>query len=173
VRARVPEAHLVIVGGSTSLVYRGGSWAGTQEEVLARVISELGLEPHVTLTGRVPHAEVADLYSIAECVVYPRILTRTTALTTPLKPLEAMAMGLPIVVSDLPPLRELVRDGETGVSFAAGDHEALARACVSLLEDASLRGRLGNAAREFTVRERRWPTIVETYDRVYTSVLGR
>ena len=171
VLARRPDAHLVIVGGSASLAYRGGTTRGTQEEVLGRAISELRLTDHVTMTGRVPHGEVADLYSIADCVVYPRILTRTTALTTPLKPLEAMAMGKPVAASDLPPMRELVRDRETGLTFPAGDEAAVAQACIALLEDAPLRARLGQAARDFVVAERQWPDLVKRYDAVYESAL--
>jgi PEP-CTERM/exosortase A-associated glycosyltransferase len=170
---RVPDAHLVIVGGSASLAYRGATTRGTQEEVLDRVVSELRLAEHVTMTGRVPHEEVGDLYSIADCVVYPRILTRTTSLTTPLKPLEAMAMGKAVAVSDLPPMKELVRDGETGLTFAAGDDAALAQTCIRLLEDAALRERLGRAARESVVAERQWQDLIRRYGAVYQEALGR
>ena len=174
VLARVPDAHLVIVGGSASLAYRGGSLAGTQEEVLARVVEEMKLEAHVTLTGRVPHAEVGSLYSIADCVVYPRIYTRTTALTTPLKPLEAMAMARAVVVSDLGPMRELVREGETGLTFPAGDERALAERCTLLLQDAPARERLGHAAREAVLVERQWPALVRRYEDVYArATIGR
>jgi PEP-CTERM/exosortase A-associated glycosyltransferase len=173
VLARLPDAHLVIVGGSASLAYRGATTRGTQEEVLDRVVSELHLGEHVTMTGRVPHEEVGDLYSIADCVVYPRILTRTTSLTTPLKPLEAMAMGKAVAVSDLPPMKELVRDGETGLTFAAGDEGAIAQACITLLGDAELRERLGRAAREYVVAERQWPDLVKGYRAVYDSAASR
>ena len=74
-----------------------------------------------------------------------RLLTRTTALTTPLKPLEAMAMGRAVVSSDVPAMRELVRDGETGVTFPAGRHEGAGAGCLRLLEDPALRRALGAA----------------------------
>jgi len=167
VLAEVPEAQLVIVGGSASLSYPGSSLQGTQEEVLARVVEEMGLAPHVTMTGRVPHDQVASLYSIADCVVYPRIYTRTTSLTTPLKPLEAMAMARPVIASDLGPMRELVQDGQTGLTFPAGDERELAARCVTLLRDAAMRDRLGASARDFVVAERQWPDIVRRYEDVY------
>jgi PEP-CTERM/exosortase A-associated glycosyltransferase len=173
VLARLPDAHLVVVGGSASLAYRGATTRGTQEEVLDRVVSDLHLGEHVTMTGRVPHEEVGDLYSIADCVVYPRILTRTTSLTTPLKPLEAMAMGKAVAVSDLPPMKELVRDGETGLTFAAGDESALARVCIKLLEDLEFRQGLGRAAREFVVAERQWPDLVRRYRWTYEESVRR
>ncbi len=173
VLARLPDAHLAIVGGSASLAYRGATIRGTQEELLGRVVSELGLAEHVTMTGRVPHEEVADLYSIADCVVYPRILTRTTSLTTPLKPLEAMAMGKAVAVSDLPPMKELVRDGETGLTFAAGDESALAQVCIRLLDDTGFRQGLGRAAREFVVAERQWSGLVRRYRWTYEEAVRR
>jgi PEP-CTERM/exosortase A-associated glycosyltransferase len=172
VLARVPDAQLVIVGGSASLAYRGGSLHGTQEEVLARTIEAMGLEARVTMTGRVPHEQVGSLYSIADCVVYPRIYTRTTALTTPLKPLEAMAMARAVVVSDLRPMRELISDGETGVTFPAGDERALAERCTALLQDAGARERLGRAAREVVLVERQWPTLVRRYGDVYARAMA-
>ena len=58
---------------------------------------------------------------------------RLTEIVTPLKPLEAMAQGRMFVASDVGGHRELVRDGETGFLFAAGDAPALARAIQGVL----------------------------------------
>ena len=85
--AAVANAHCVITGG-------------TNEE-LERQAARLGVAEHITFTGRVPHDDVQGLYSIADLMVYPRKSTRTTELTTPLKPLEAMAMAKPVLISDV------------------------------------------------------------------------
>lgn len=151
----VPEARLLIVG------------AGGEEERLKALARERKLDAAVTFTGRVPHEEVASLYAAADLLVYPRVLTRTTALTTPLKPLEAMAMRKPVLVSDVPAMAELVQPGVTGLSFRAGDREELARRVVELLKDADLRDRLGLGGREWIERERQWPRLVREYRRVY------
>ncbi len=158
--ARRPTAHLLIAGGSA-----GDSTAA--ETSLQAIVDRLELRAHVTFTGRLPHATVTGVYALADVVAYPRLLTRTTALTTPLKPLEAMAMARAVVSSDVPAVRELVRNGETGVTFPAGDAEALARACLSLLEDPALRRRLGEQARAWIVRERQWPGLVGRYLDIY------
>jgi PEP-CTERM/exosortase A-associated glycosyltransferase len=162
--ARVPNAHLLIVGGSV-----GENTA--IETGLEALIKRLSLSHCVTLTGRVPHAMVTSAYAIADLVVYPRLLTRTTALTTPLKPLEAMSMARAVVVSDVPGMRELVRDGETGVTCPAGDAEALARVCVRLLEQPALRDALGWQARAWTIRHREWPTLVARYHDIYAPLI--
>ena len=83
-----------------------------------------------------------------------------------------MAMARPVVVSDLAPMRELVRDGETGLTFPAGDSSALADRCVALLGDAGLRHRLGQAARAAVLAERRWSELVSRYAAVYEAALG-
>lgn len=173
VLSRVPTAHLLIVGGSATLQY-GGLRKGTpQEDALNLLVAQLGLGDAVTLTGQVAHRDMAELYAIADAVAYPRVLTRTTALTTPLKPLEAMACGRPVIVSDIAPMRELVQEGVTGLSFPAGQATALAERCVELLLDSGLRTRLGSAARAFVVDKRRWSDLVAAYEAVYRKVTAQ
>ncbi|HVY62520.1 MAG TPA: glycosyltransferase, partial [Planctomycetota bacterium] len=160
IAARVPAAHLLIAG------------SGGEERALRALTAALGLEARVTFTGRVPHAEVVDLYALADLLVYPRILTRTTALTTPLKPLEAMAMGRAVLVSDVPAMRELVRPGVTGLAFRAGDVDDLAREATRALEDGALAARLGAAARDWVLAERQWSTLVPGYGAIYEGLLA-
>jgi PEP-CTERM/exosortase A-associated glycosyltransferase len=163
VLARRPAAHLVIAGGSA-----GENTAA--ETSLQALVDRMGLRSNVTFTGRLPHAMTSGVYAMADVVAYPRRLTRTTALTTPLKPLEAMAMGRAVVSSDVPAMRELVRDGETGVTFSAGQQEGLARGCVRLLEDAVLRRALGGRARAWAVGHRRWDALVGRYHGIYEQL---
>ncbi len=154
---QVPEAHLMITGAG-----------GVQPEV-ERVAAELGLTPHLTFTGRVPHEEVLDLYAAADLLAYPRISTRTTRITTPLKPVEAMAMGKPVVVSDLPAMRELVKPGETGLVFHAGDPDDLARVAGSLLADPDQCQRIGLSARREVLENRQWSKLVKSYLPIYEA----
>jgi PEP-CTERM/exosortase A-associated glycosyltransferase len=171
VRSR-PSAHLVIVGGSAG--FAGGSHAASPEErELLEMVRETGVREHVTFTGRIPHAAVKEMYALADVVAYPRLLTRTTSLTTPLKPLEAMAMAKAVIVSDLPPMRELVSDGTTGLVFREADVQDLAAQSTKLLRDPALRQRIGSAAREWVLRERQWKILISGYKNVYESVLKR
>jgi len=167
-----PQAHLVIVGGSAG--FAGGSVAASQEERrLTSVVNDCGAARHVTFTGRIPHDEMREMYAIADVLAYPRRLTRTTALTTPLKPLEPMAMAKAVIVSDVPAMREIVSDGVTGVVFEAGNQQDLAGKCAMLLSDSVRRTALGEAAREWILRERRWPSLVSQYLGIYDSVVRR
>jgi glycosyltransferase involved in cell wall biosynthesis len=117
----------------------------------------------------VPHAEVRRVYAAADLVVYPRRATRETELVTPLKPLEAMAMGKPIVASDVGGLRELLSDGETARLFPAGSAPALAAAVSELLADGPLRSRLGEMARQVARQQRDWRMIVPRYREAYAA----
>jgi PEP-CTERM/exosortase A-associated glycosyltransferase len=160
IAAALPDARLVITG------------AGGEEPRLRQVAAEQKLGEHVVFTGRLPHDQVFDVYALADVLVYPRLLTRTTMLTTPLKPLEAMAMARAVMVSDVPAMRELVKDGITGAVFRAGDGADLAARAIDLLRDEGRRRALGAAARDYVVAHRRWPVLVEQYQRVYEAALG-
>ena len=81
-----------------------------------------------------PHDDVQRYYELIDVLAYPRQPMRLTELVTPLKPLEAMAQGRMFVASDVGGHRELVRDGETGFLFPAGDARALAQAIEQVLD---------------------------------------
>jgi PEP-CTERM/exosortase A-associated glycosyltransferase len=159
--AEIPAAHLFIAG------------AGGEEPRLRAAVVAAELGARVTFAGQVPHEEVVDLYPLLDIAVYPRLLTRTTALTTPLKPLEAMAMERPVLASDVPAMRELVRPGETGTLFRAGDVDSLAARCVGALRDPGWQRVLGERARRWVERERQWPDLVGRYHEIYEGALRR
>ncbi len=153
--AGAPDAHLLIAGEG-----------GTEHELRAAVRAA-NLDAHVTFAGRVPHDEVRSIYALADLLVYPRTLTRTTALTTPLKPLEAMAMGRPVLVSDVPAMGELVQQGSTGLVFRAGDSDNLADQALAVLRDEARAAALGARGREWILARRTWPTLVAGYHAIY------
>jgi len=160
VRQRLPEARLVLVGG------------GEQEKLIPRLVRELNLEQHVILTGRVPHNEIARYYSVMDLLVYPRLRNRTTELTTPLKPLEALAMRKAVLGSDVGGVRELLGDGRVGAVFPAGNSEELARRVASLLTDTAERERLASSGYDYVVHERAWDKLVLKYRDLYQTVLN-
>lgn len=143
---------------------------GPELDGLRELRSELGLDDCVVLTGQVPHSEVHRYYSLIDVFVVPRRDDRAARLVTPLKPFEAMAMELPIVVSDLPALSEVAAPGERGLSFVPEDPASLAATVAPLLDDPALRARFGAAGRDWVQRERTWAAngkrYVEAYGRV-------
>jgi len=155
---QMPNAHCVITGGT--------------DQALERRAAELGITEHVTFTGRVPHDQVRDMYSIADVMVYPRRSTRTTELTTPLKPLEAMALAKPVIISDVQAMLELVRANETGLIFRAGDSSDLAAKIATILSDPARAKTLGKQARTWIEQQRDWAELVPKYVDIYRSLIA-
>lgn len=108
----------------------------------------------------------------------PRLLSAADAAlhlsisdTLPHSVLEAMACGLPAIVSDAASHTEQVEHGVHGLVVAAGDPEATGRAIVRLARDPGLRNRMGRAARERAVREFDRGRMVAEYESYLLEVL--
>jgi PEP-CTERM/exosortase A-associated glycosyltransferase len=144
---------------------------GPREEALRRRVGELGLADKVLFPGRVPHSEVRRYYDLVDVLVYPRFAMRLTETVTPLKPLEAMAMGKLLVASNVGGHRELIRDGETGLLFEAGSASDLVRKVILAFEDEELRRRIPIRARRFVEEERTWAKGVAGYRPLYERLM--
>jgi PEP-CTERM/exosortase A-associated glycosyltransferase len=154
----IPNLKVLFIGG------------GDDAERLQATALRLGVADHVIFTGMVDHASILAYYSLIDVCVYPRIDARVNHIVTPLKPLEAMAMEKCVVASNVGGLAELVRDGQTGLLFRVGAHDDFLRCCLSLVENAELRARLGAQAREWVVRERDWRSLVARYRETYEKL---
>ena len=150
-----PGVSVLLVGG------------GPEDARLRKKVAALGIQDKVTFTGRVPFEDVGAAYDRIDVLVYPRLAMRLTDMVTPLKPLEAMAMGKVLVASDVGGHRELIRNEKTGLLFRAGDALDLAEKVDRLLGDAALRERMRREARCFVERERTWAGSVAAYESVY------
>ncbi len=110
--------------------------------IVGAEIDALDVRAAVSVIGHMPHAQLADLYRVADvCLSVPSSDGTSVAL------LEAMATGRPVVVSDIPANREWVTEGESGALVPPGDAPALADALLRLAESAELRASYGAAAR--------------------------
>jgi PEP-CTERM/exosortase A-associated glycosyltransferase len=144
---------------------------GPQEEALRAQAAAQGLQDRVVFTGRVPHADVHRYYGVVDLLAYPRHRMRLTELVTPLKPLEAMASGRVLLASDVGGHRELVRDGETGFLFPAGDAAALAASITRVLDARDDWTRVRSHARRFVEQERTWKRSVAGYVAAYEAAV--
>lgn len=136
---------------------------GPEEPRLRRLAGDLGLGARVTFAGEVP--EAARLFAAFDVFAAP---SRKEGL--PLAVVEAMALGLPVVASDIPAHREVLGEGSEGL--VAGTAGALAARLTALAADAGLRARLAaenrtRARSEFDARD-----MLRALDGVYREVLG-
>jgi PEP-CTERM/exosortase A-associated glycosyltransferase len=157
---RRPEVRLLLVGG------------GPQDAALKAQAQALGVAGQVVFTGRVPHAEVQRYYDLVDVLAYPRHSMRLTELVTPLKPLEAMAQGRVLVASDVGGHKELIRHGDTGWLFQAGNAQALCDAIGQLLDRRNEWARMRDAGRRFVEGERNWAVSVRRYARAYMPLVA-
>jgi glycosyltransferase involved in cell wall biosynthesis len=147
--------HLLVVGD------------GPARHALAERAGAAGLGRRATFTGRVPRELAQRCHLATDVFCVPRLDTPVTRLVPPLKPLEAMASGRPVVASDLAPLRETIQHGTTGLLAPPGDPAALAGALRPLLYDSAGRSRMGRAARSWVLEHRTWRQAAQWYDTLY------
>jgi glycosyltransferase involved in cell wall biosynthesis len=138
---------------------------GPERTALQRQAAALGLD--AVFTGRVPSTRVRDYHAVLDAFVVPRTPDRVCQLVTPLKPVEAMASGLPVVVSSVRALAEIIADRETGLLFPPLDSGALADQLQQLIASPALRAKLGSAARDWVARDRTWAHNADRYRAAY------
>jgi glycosyltransferase involved in cell wall biosynthesis len=157
-RKRLPGARVLLVGGG--------------EEDAALRASAGATDGAVVFTGQIPYEHIKRYYSLLDVFVCPRKRMRLTELVTPLKPLEAMAMGKAVLGSDVGGIAELVQHDVTGMLFAAESREGLVTAAAQLGGNPDLRARLGQRARQCMVDERSWRAVAAKYLPIYRAVSG-
>jgi glycosyltransferase involved in cell wall biosynthesis len=125
----------------------------------------LGIADRVVFTGPVTDEELAAHYRLGDVFAFPSI-DRSEAFG--IAALESMACGVPVIATELPGVRTIVREGETGFRVFPGSASALSSALARLFGDEELRRKLGAAGREMAVREysdaarlKKWKAILD------------
>ena len=140
-----PEARLLLVGtGNDSYV------AGLK--ALAR---SLGIREQVQFTGWVAFDDVPGYLAASDVAAVPHAATPHTETTVPHKLYQAMAMGIPVVVTDVAPLARIVGHTESGLVVPAGDGAALGTALADLT-DAERAAECGENGTRAVDREYNW-----------------
>jgi len=151
-----PDARLVLVGD--------GPLRGALEEL----VRTAGLEQNVILTGRLPVEGVLKWLQAGD------IFTLVSELEgLPCSLIEAMAVGLAPVVSEIPAHTQLIEAGKNGLLIEVGSEEAIARALLDLIEDPGLRGRIGTAARQTALERFSTPIVIDSYEQLFAECTGK
>jgi glycosyltransferase involved in cell wall biosynthesis len=130
--ANIPNTYLVFVGD------------GPERSNLERTAAELGISDRVRFLGFLNQSQLPSAYCAADLFVLPSLFEPFGLVVN-----EAMLCGLPLVLSDRVGARfDLLRAGETGYVYPAGDSDALASVLREILPDAETRARMGAAARQ-------------------------
>jgi glycosyltransferase involved in cell wall biosynthesis len=144
--ATIPRARLLVVGD------------GPERSALEDRAATIGVAPRITWTGAVAPEEVPSILAAVDVGVapYPRLFG---FYFSPLKVLEYMAAGLPVVASRSGSLPDLVEHGVHGLLYEPSDVNGLAAAIARLAAEPALRRRLGAMARAKVQREHTWRAV--------------
>ncbi|OGL79718.1 hypothetical protein A3J43_03380 [Candidatus Uhrbacteria bacterium RIFCSPHIGHO2_12_FULL_54_23] len=143
-----------------------------------RMVGSLGIADRVRFLGSVSHDQLPEVYRNADLFVFPSV-SRAEAFG--LVVLEAMASGLPVIVSDLPGVRTLIADQpynhatinhsqSSGFTFPVGDHRRLAGLIATLASDASLHADISREARARALERYTTAAMTDKIEKLYAYI---
>jgi len=153
----IEDARLLLVGD------------GKERDSISRLVSDYGISDKVIMTGEIDHQDVVDYYRLIDLFVVPRRRDYAADLVTPMKPYEAMALKIPIIVSDRDALMEIIGE-DRGRSFETEDAEDLARVILDCQINYSDCEKTAESAREWLVENRTWKQNGEIYAKLYEQL---
>ncbi|WP_033375951.1 glycosyltransferase family 4 protein [Leeia oryzae] len=123
-------------------------------------VQRLGLTQQVRFLGKLPPEASRKRLEQCAVVCIPRKPFKVCQIVTPIKLVEALAIGKPVIVPDLPVFRDEMGHHPAGWFFRAGDAEDLARVILSAFSDPAALRDLGNLARDNALKRRCWHEFV-------------
>ena len=148
----------LLIDATASMVKRGRRifllivGDGPYRSSLEGRIAELGISACVRITGRLPHEKVPEYVSLFDVAVSPR----ATFYASPMKVIEYMALGKPVVVPRTPNFLDIIDEGVNGVTFEDGSAAALEKALVDLSDSPGACKDLGAKSRRKVESRLNW-----------------
>ncbi|SDR13363.1 glycosyltransferase family 4 protein [Halopelagius longus] len=147
-----PDAEIHLVG------------SGPLGDKVRKSIQSSGLSESVTIYDYVD--DISEMYDLASVLCRP-----SYSEGLPLTMLEAMASGVPPVVTAIAGVPEVVTDHETGILLEPGNPDEVAQAIIELFDDAELRTRLSKNARDYITENLTWEQRTDKVIRIYSQVV--
>ena len=162
IRERCPAARLLVVGSGLA-----------DEDERARVEARrAGVADMFRWAGFVAFERLPATLRLADVAIYPIDDTLINRAKAPMKLLEVMGLGLPVVAEAVGETREYIVEGESGLLVESGDETALAARVDALLSAPEARTRLGEGARERVWTRHAWDALVERVERAYDACIA-
>lgn len=160
--SRHPNTLLSIVGD------------GPEKKALQQQADRLGISHAVTYHGALKNAEIPDLYRRATIFMAPSIVTaQGDQEGLGLVLVEALACECPVVVSDLPAIRDVIIHGETGWIVPQKNPQAIAKSVMKLLAEPDLRGQLAGNGRRHVIRNFDWGAVSCRYASLFDGLIRK
>lgn len=142
---------------------------GPEKGILQKLVCELGIESNVIFTGKVDHSEIQDYYRLIDLFIVPRRRDYASDLVTPLKPYEAMALEIPLIVSDRKALLEIIGK-DRGFSFKTEDFIDLSRVVSDCLNNPGKVEASARLAKKWLIENRTWDMNAKIYQDLYSKI---
>ena len=142
---------------------------GSERENLGRLITDLKLDPNVSMLGHLCQSEMERQLAPAWVQVVPSRLAEPFGLAAA----EGMMRGTAVVAANAGGLVEIVQDGRTGLLVPPSDINALAKALLHLLKNCALAEKMGRAGREKAMTCFSHKTFIDKFINLYQSLLKR
>ncbi|HUP27181.1 MAG TPA: glycosyltransferase family 4 protein [Chloroflexia bacterium] len=159
----------VLIDHPTAKLLVVGTGFFQEEEKLRQEAARTGLGGHVIITGRLPEADLPLYLALADVALYPMRDNLINRAKSPMKVLEQMLMGLPIVAHNVGQVPQFL--GDTGILVEPGDLKGMAEATSMLLSKPELRRELGQRAQASVWAEFNWEKLSEVAERSYAKTL--
>ncbi|GAB4407448.1 MAG: glycosyltransferase [Anaerolineae bacterium] len=160
VLAQMPQALFVFKENTSA------GWE-TYRDQIRQSVSDLKVEQAVRYAGEVPYQEMAAFYRLADVVVS---IPLSDGL--PVSVLEAMACGVPVVLSRLPHLEKLFVEGQNALTVSAQEPQQLAEAIIRLLNDQTLRQKITANNLELVKTVGDFQAEMQKMEKLYERVAG-
>ncbi len=144
-----------------SLLLLGG---GSQGPAIRKILMSGGVADRVTFPGHINNADLPRYYQMADIYISPSHVDGSSVSL-----MEALACGLPCLVSDIPANKEWVREGYNGWLFRDNDHEELAAKILKAIEMREQLPPIAQNARATAEEKANWPKNVETLLQIYRA----
>jgi glycosyltransferase involved in cell wall biosynthesis len=119
----IPQVHLVIIG------------TGVRKSILERLVNKKRVGEYVTLKGWIEFRYVPQYLRVAKAGIIPHLSTEHTNTTIPNKIFDYMAHGLPVIASDVAPMKTIIEEEKCGVTFEANNLDDFVNAVVRVYHD--------------------------------------
>ncbi len=144
-----------------SLMLLGG---GSQGPAIRKILLSGGVEHRVTFPGHINNADLPRFYQMADLYISPSHVDGSSVSL-----MEALACGLPCLVSDIPANKEWVQEGYNGWLFRDGDHNELAAKILQAIEQREKLPVVAQNARATAEQKANWPKNVQTLLQIYQT----
>lgn len=150
-----PDVHLTMVGH------------GSMERSLKNLAIDLGIDEHIQFTGYIQYENIPELLNDIDIFIMP-----SNSETFGVAAIEAQAMEVPVIASNVGGVPDALIDGKTGILVEPGNVEQLEAAIIELISNPNLRTRMGKAGRQFVLEHYDIEQNVRLFEKLYRDLSG-